>query len=68
MGRRSKQIEREKGRDKVSLSKFINEYARSHSCISSVLETGREVSKRIRRSYRRIQVKRRRRRRGKKNS
>jgi len=65
MGRRSKQIEREKGRDKVSLSKLINEYVRSHSCISSVLETGREVSERIRRSYRLIQGKIRRR---KKNS
>jgi len=29
-GRRVKQIEREKGRSKVSLSKLINEYARSH--------------------------------------
>jgi hypothetical protein len=68
MGRRVKQNEREKGRGKVSLSKLINEYARSHPRIPSLLETDRGVSKSIRRAYRRIQGKRRRKGRRKKNS
>jgi len=39
-----------------------------HSCISSLLEIGRDVSERIRRLYRCIQGKIRRRRKGKRNS
>jgi hypothetical protein len=50
--------EKKEGAKYLSLSKLINEYARSHSCISSLLETDRGVSKSVRRAYRRIQGKR----------
>ena len=49
--------EKKEGAKYLSLSKLINEYARSHSCISSLLETDRGVSKSIRRAYRCIQKK-----------
>jgi hypothetical protein len=49
--------EKKEGAKYLSLSKLINEYARSHSCISSLLETDRGFSKSIRRAYRRIQKK-----------
>jgi hypothetical protein len=53
----NKMNEKKEGAKYLSLSKLINEYARSHSCISSLLETDRGVSKGVRRAYRRIQKK-----------
>jgi len=62
----NKMNEKKEGAKYLSLSKLINEYARSHPRIPSLLETDRGVSKSIRRAYRYIQGKRKRRR--KKNS
>jgi len=47
--------EKKEGAKYLSLSKLINEYARNHPRIPSLLETDRGVSKSIRRAYRRIQ-------------
>ena len=56
-GEELNRLNEKKGRAKVSLSKLINEYARSHSCMSSSLQTDRGVSESIRRARRRIRKK-----------